>query len=83
MKGILMMLGVGWLAVSAAPVSNAVAGELESGGDFTFEDVFSTRQQTEVFSLHGYAAFQYFDSQGTPPGGNQSFDQHIFEPFFG
>ena len=83
MKGILMMLGVGWLVVSAAPVSNAVAGELESGGDFTFEDVFSTRQQTEVFSLHGYAAFQYFDSQGTPPGGNQSFDQHIFEPFFG
>jgi hypothetical protein len=83
MKGFLRMFAVGWLFVAAAPVPPAVAGEPDPGGEFTFEDVFSTRHQDEVFRLHGYAAFQYFDSEGTPPGGNQSFDQHIFEPFFG
>jgi hypothetical protein len=52
-------------------------------GDFTFEDVFSTRKKKEKVTFHGYAAFQFFDREVPGPGGNNSFDQHIFEPFFG
>lgn len=82
MDRLIRLIGALGLLVLAPLVPQAVAANLESG-EFTFEDVFSTRSQTERFSFHGYAAFQYFDSQGSPPGGNGSFDQHIFEPFFG
>ncbi len=51
--------------------------------EFTFEDVFSKRNETEKIVFHGYVAVQYFDTQDAGPAGNGSFDQHIFEPFFG
>jgi hypothetical protein len=59
------------------------AGGAEEGGDFTFGDLFVTRSSTEKVRFHGYAAFQYFDAEGGGPGGNRTFDQHVFEPFFG
>lgn len=51
--------------------------------EFTFGDLFVTRSSVEKVQLHGYAAFQYMDSQGASPAGNRTFDQAVFEPFFG
>ncbi len=48
--------------------------------DFTFGDVFLQKESDKTVDFHGYVAFQYYDVQGGKPG---SFDQHIFEPFFG
>jgi hypothetical protein len=81
MDRLIRLIGAVWLLVSAPFVPQAVAANLESG-EFTFEDVFSTRSQTERFSFHGYAAFQYFDSQGLAAGRNGA-SISIFEPFFG
>lgn len=66
-------------AVLLFPVGGSAAEEDE----FTFGDLFVTRSSTEKVRFHGYAAFQYFDAEGASPGGNRTFDQHVFEPFFG
>ncbi len=51
--------------------------------DFTFNDVFVTRNSTDRLQFHGYVAFEYADAQGAKPGGNRTFDMTVFEPFFG
>ncbi|GEM_PF-1466883 len=69
------------MAVLSLPIGVRAQGE--EAEDFTFSDVYLTKKGKEKVTFHGYAAFQYFDSEGSAPGGNSSFDQHIFEPFFG
>jgi len=51
----------------------------EIGLTSAFSDLYLTRHLDKKIALHGYTAFQYFDREGE----NSSFDQHIFEPFFG
>lgn len=67
------MMSVASFSIRPAPV----AAEED---DFTFGDVFLQKESEQKVEFHGYVASQYYDSQGGKPG---SFDQHIFEPFFG
>jgi hypothetical protein len=83
MKRIAILISYACLVFLATLVLSAGVGAQEKEEDFTFEDVFMTRKAEEKISFHGYVAFQYFDSEDPGPGGNRSFDQHIFEPFFG
>lgn len=51
----------------------------EIGLTSAFSDLYLTRHLDKKIALHGYTSFQYFDQEGE----NGTFDQHIFEPFFG
>ena len=62
-------------------LSLPVAGRAEE--DFTFNDVFVTRNSMDRLQFHGYVSFEYADAQGAKPGGNRTFDSTVFEPFFG
>jgi hypothetical protein len=80
------MMIVSWgclILMAVLSLPSGVWGQGQEDEDFTFGDVFLTKKGKEKVTFHGYAAFQYFDSEGNAPGGNNSFDQHIFEPFFG
>ncbi len=80
LKGItIIIISIGMLI---APVVSP-QGAWAEDDEFTFGDVFVQKSSEEKVTFHGYVAFQYFDSEGAQPGGNRSFDQHIFEPFFG
>lgn len=77
MKQIKRTLGMLVFAIALFPAGGWAEDE------FTFGDLFVTRSSVEKVQLHGYAAFQYVDAQGAMPGGNRTFDQAVFEPFFG
>ncbi len=72
---LVIVLVVSFFSVMTANSKMAFAEDDE----FTFGDVFVQKKGVEKVTFHGYVAFQYFDVEG----GNGSFDQHIFEPFFG
>lgn len=78
MKKIIIMMTVWMMGLSVVFIGPAIATEEED--DFTFGDVFLLKESDQKVEFHGYSAFQYYDAEGGKPG---SFDQHIFELFFG
>ncbi len=77
MKG--MVVKVGSVFFLLTSILFVPQGALAIEYEFAFGDVFVQKKSVDKVSFHGYVAFQYFDVQGQ----NRSFDQHIFEPFFG
>ena len=70
----------GSLFFVAAAMPAAVSAQEEVGLTSAFSDLYLRRHLDDrKIALHGYTSFKYFDQEGE----NGTFDQHIFEPFFG
>ena len=81
-KRSLTILTVIWSAMfvmGAAFLPLETKAEEEVGLTSAFSDLYLTRHLDKKIALHGYTSFLYFNQEGE----NGSFDQHIFEPFFG
>lgn len=55
------------------------AAEEKVGLVSSFSDLYLRRHLDKGIALHGYTSFKYIEKEGE----NGTFDQHIFEPFFG
>lgn len=69
----------GCLAVVSAVLPATIRAE-KPVDDFSWYDAFTQKTSTaDKVTFHGYAYFDYVDAQHS----NTTFDQHVFEPFFG